>query len=84
MAKNLPDQDPCLPGVPPISPSDMATSKLAELADKRIARIGRSIAKCEDELAVIRGVSGFEARVKYLDCRVNAFRVELSKLFTKG
>ena len=30
MAKNLPDQDPCLPGVPPISPSDMAKSKLAE------------------------------------------------------
>ena len=36
------------------------------------------------ELAVIRGVPGFESRVKYLDGRVNAFRVELSKLFTKG
>nr|QJB20950.1 MAG: hypothetical protein [Microvirus sp.] len=84
MAKNLPVQDPCLPGIPPISPSDMATVKLMELADKRIATIERSIAKCEDELAVIRDVPGFESRVKYLDCRVKSFRVELSKLFSKG
>lgn len=84
MAKNLPEQDACLPGIPPISPSDMAADKLAKLADKRAATIERSIDKCEDELSVIRGVPGFESRVKYLDGRVNAFRVELSKLFTKG
>ena len=84
MAKNFPVEEPCFPGVPPISPSDMVTSKLAELADKRIATIERSIAKCEDELAVIRGVPGFESRVKYLDSRVNGFLIELSKLFSKG
>ena len=77
------DKTQGLPHVTAASAAEIAAAAIGPLVQKRLSSLTRSRDACNAELAVIRGVAGFEGRIKYLERRIQDINNQIHPLVNK-
>ena len=77
------DKTQGLPHVAAASAAEISAAAIAPFVQKRLASLIRSRDSAEAELKIVSDVPGFEARVKYLNKRVQDLNNQIFPLVNK-
>lgn len=72
-----------LPHVAAASAAEIAAAAIGPYVKRRLFSLTRSRAACEAELKIVSDVPGFEARVKYLNKRIQDINNQIHPLVNK-